>query len=118
LDFGEQVDDWGGWVPLFLHHFVINVELLNKYCSMVRAVTREKPVMWFSMGFRKIGSLMALTICCFIALSKLLDVLYSSNYRLWDAFLSSHCWGKKAAGLGGSGPGFGGLLYGVAVTVR
>jgi hypothetical protein len=50
---------------------------------MVRTVTREKPVMWFSMGFRKIGYLMALTICCLIAVSKLLDVLYSSNARLW-----------------------------------
>jgi hypothetical protein len=35
---------------------------------MVRTVTREKPVVWFYMGFRKIGSLMALTICYFIAL--------------------------------------------------
>jgi hypothetical protein len=29
LDFGEQLDDWVGWVPLFLHHFVINVKLLG-----------------------------------------------------------------------------------------
>jgi hypothetical protein len=34
LDFGEQVDDWGGWVPLFLHHFVINVELLGSYITI------------------------------------------------------------------------------------
>jgi hypothetical protein len=66
---------------------------LNRYCSMVREVTREKPVMWFSMGFRKTGSLMALTICYLIALSKLLDVFYSSNARLWAAFVSSHCGG-------------------------
>jgi hypothetical protein len=29
LDFGEYVDNWGGWVPLLLHHFFIDAELLG-----------------------------------------------------------------------------------------
>jgi hypothetical protein len=45
-------------------------------------------------------------------------MLYLSNARLWAAFVSSHCWGETSVGLGGGGPGFGGLLYGVAVTAR
>jgi hypothetical protein len=54
-------------------------------------------------------------------LSKLLDVLNSSNYHLCAAFMLPHCCGKNAGGRGGWGAGFGGfggLLYGVAVTVR
>jgi hypothetical protein len=91
---------------------------LKRYCSMARANTRENPVMWFSSGFKKIGYLIAVTICCLIALSKLFAVVNSSNCLLCSAFVSSHCWGKTAAGRGGRWPGLGGLLYGVAVTVR
>jgi hypothetical protein len=86
---------------------VILTYALKRYCSIARADTRQNPVMWFSSGFKKIGSLIALMICCLIALSKLFAVVNSSNCLLCAAFVSYHCWGKNAAGRGGRGAGLG-----------
>jgi hypothetical protein len=61
---------------------------------------------------------MALITCCLMALSRLLDVVYSSNPGWWVSFLYFHCWGSRLPGRGGSGPGFGGVVNGVADTVR
>jgi hypothetical protein len=76
------------------------------------------PTMWFSSGFRKRGSTIALMICCLTALSKLLDVVYSSRPRLCVALTSSHFLGNRLAGRGGNGPGLGGVVNGVTETVN
>jgi hypothetical protein len=83
-----------------------------------RAVTREYPLIWFSSGLRKMGSIIALMICCFAALSKLLDVVYSSSPRLYVALTSSHCWGNRLAGRGGNVPGLSGVVNSAADTVK
>jgi hypothetical protein len=49
------------WRGVMLPH------VLERYCNIVRAATCEKPLMWFSIVFRKMGSLMALMICCLMA---------------------------------------------------
>jgi hypothetical protein len=91
---------------------------LKRNWIIARAATREYPLIWFSSGLRKTGSTIALMICCFTALSKLLDVAYSSSPRLCVALASYHCWGNRLAGRGGNGPGLGGMVNGAADTVK